>query len=60
MIDADQERIANAASIFGKKGGKSGGPKKARTPDHYSRIAKLGAAKKAANKAAREATKGAQ
>lgn len=42
--DAEQERQSHAASIMGRKGGSAKGARKARTPDHYRRIAKLGAA----------------
>jgi hypothetical protein len=49
----DEELMKLAASAYGRRGGKSSGPKKARSPDHYRRIAKLGAVKKAQNKAAK-------
>lgn len=55
MNDAEQERIKAAASLFGRKGGKAKGPRKARPREHYQRIAKLGARKKAALARARKA-----
>lgn len=57
LNDAEAERLASLASLMGKKGGSARGPRKARGPDHYRRIAKLGAAKKAANAKAKKGAK---
>lgn len=50
LHDAEAERIKSAASIFGRKGGAAKGPRKARTPDFYRRIGKLGVAARRKNK----------
>lgn len=49
--------LKHAAAILGGKGGAATGPRKARDPEHYRRIGKLGAAARAATLAARKAAK---